>query len=182
MSRRQLNFKRRDVHIGGATPYVGTHPGVLTGAADQKLLLRNEYLVAEPDSETLYVQQVVERVARALLTHAGVAFGTSHNLGQMAEALPLEHPFRERIRAFDAFSSAVTAFPPARQEHPEQSLTRAETWPPCACSLQDRKLMVQDDEFQQQIKGLAEPRPHCRKPSKDPSCHSFSVSDNAPMT
>jgi hypothetical protein len=59
---------------------------------------------------TLYVQQVVERVARALLTHAGVAFGTSNNLGQMAEALPLEHPFRERIRAFDAFSSAVTAF------------------------------------------------------------------------
>jgi hypothetical protein len=58
----------------------------------------------------LDVQQVVERVARALLTHAGVAFGTSHNLAQMAEALPLEHPFRERIRAFDAFSSAVTAF------------------------------------------------------------------------
>src|SRR5215469_6905757 len=62
------------------------------------------------EDATLYVQQVVERVARALLTHAGVAFGTSHNLGRMAEALPLEHPFRERIRAFDAFSSAVTAF------------------------------------------------------------------------
>jgi hypothetical protein len=30
-----------------------------------------------------------------------------------------------------------------------------ETWPPCACSLQDRKLMAQDDEFQQQIKALA---------------------------
>jgi HEPN domain-containing protein len=54
------------------------------------------------EDATLYVQQVVERVARALLTHAGVAFGTSHNLAQMAEALPLEHPFRERIRAFDA--------------------------------------------------------------------------------
>ena len=62
------------------------------------------------EDATLYVQQVVERVARALLTHAGIGFGTSHNLGQMAEALPLEHPFRERIRAFDAFSSAVTAF------------------------------------------------------------------------
>jgi len=62
------------------------------------------------EDATLYVQQVVERVARALLTHAGIAFGTSHNLAQMAEALPLEHPFRERIRAFDAFSSAVTAF------------------------------------------------------------------------
>jgi hypothetical protein len=29
---------------------------------------------------------------------------------KMAETLPLEHPFRERIRAFDAFSTAVTAF------------------------------------------------------------------------
>jgi hypothetical protein len=34
-----------------------------------------------------------------------------------------------------------------------------------------RKLMAQDDEFQQQIKALPEPRPHCRKPSKDPSRH-----------
>jgi hypothetical protein len=33
--------------IGGATPYVGTHPGVLVGTADQQLLLRNEYLAAE---------------------------------------------------------------------------------------------------------------------------------------
>jgi hypothetical protein len=31
--------------------------------------------------------------------------------------------------------------------------------------------MARDDEFQQQIKALAEPRPHCRKPSKDPSRH-----------
>jgi hypothetical protein len=31
--------------------------------------------------------------------------------------------------------------------------------------------MAQDDEFQQQIKALAAPRPHCRKPSKDPSRH-----------
>jgi hypothetical protein len=31
--------------------------------------------------------------------------------------------------------------------------------------------MAQDDEFQQQIKALAEPRPHCRKPLKDPSRH-----------
>jgi len=62
------------------------------------------------EDATLYVQQVVERVARALLTHAGVSFGTSHNLGQMAEAFPVGHPFKERIRAFDTLSSAVTAF------------------------------------------------------------------------
>jgi hypothetical protein len=32
--------------------------------------------------------------------------------------------------------------------------------------------MAQDDEFEQQIKALAEPRLHCRKRSKDPSRHS----------
>jgi hypothetical protein len=31
--------------------------------------------------------------------------------------------------------------------------------------------MAQDDEFQQQITALAEPRPHPRKPSKAPSRH-----------
>jgi hypothetical protein len=32
-------------------------------------------------------------------------------------------------------------------------------------------LMLQDDEFQQEVPALAEPRPHTRKPSKDPSRH-----------
>ncbi len=62
------------------------------------------------EDAALFAQQVVERVARALLTHAAVAFGTSHNLGQMAEALPDAHPLRDRIRAFDDLSIAVTAY------------------------------------------------------------------------
>ena len=36
---------------------------------------------------------------------------------------------------------------------------------------QRRELMAQDNKFQQEVKALAEPRPHCRKPSKDPSRH-----------
>jgi hypothetical protein len=31
--------------------------------------------------------------------------------------------------------------------------------------------MVQGNKFQQQVKALTEARPHCRKPSKDPSRH-----------
>ena len=38
-------------------------------------------------------------------------------------------------------------------------------------SLQHRELMAQDNKFQQEVKALAEPRPQCRKPSKDPSRH-----------
>jgi len=50
------------------------------------------------EDATLNVQQLVERVARALLTHAGIPIGTTHNLGQLAAALPEAHPFRERIK------------------------------------------------------------------------------------
>jgi hypothetical protein len=76
------------------------------GLRSAKILFREEQF----EDSTLFVQQVVERVARALLTHAGVAFGTSHNLGQMSAALPMGHPFKERILSFDDLSAAVTAY------------------------------------------------------------------------
>jgi HEPN domain-containing protein len=57
-----------------------------------------------------FAQQIVERVARALLTSAGVPFGTSHNLGQMASALPAGHPFKSRINELDVLSSAATKY------------------------------------------------------------------------
>jgi hypothetical protein len=76
------------------------------GPRSGNILFRNEQF----EDTALFLQQVVERVARALLTHAGVPFGTSHNIGQMADALPPEHPLRDRIRAFDDLSTAVTAY------------------------------------------------------------------------
>lgn len=76
------------------------------GLVSASLLLRAGQL----EDAALFLQQVVERIARALLTHSGVAFGTSHNIGQMADALPAAHLLRDRIRAFDDLSSAVTAF------------------------------------------------------------------------
>lgn len=79
--------------------------------ADRGVASAHALLKAEQFEDTaLYIQQIVERVARALLTHAGIPFGTSHNLAQMADALPGNHIFRERIRQFDAFSTAVTAY------------------------------------------------------------------------
>lgn len=62
------------------------------------------------EDAALNVQQLVERIARGLLTYAGIPFGTSHNLGQMAASFPSDHPFRDRIRAFDDRSIAVTAY------------------------------------------------------------------------
>src|SRR5215831_21352618 len=69
----------------------------------------------------------------------------------------------------DDDQTALPICPPARQEHPEQPLTRAEAWTPCACSLQHRELMAQGNKFHQEVRALAEPRR--TQPSKDPSLH-----------
>jgi HEPN domain-containing protein len=79
--------------------------------AERGLRSANALFEAEQyEDATLFAQQIVERVARALLVHAGISFGTSHNLGQMAEALPQGHPFKNKIRNFDDLSTAVTAY------------------------------------------------------------------------
>lgn len=50
------------------------------GAADQ-------LIDAFPRQAAYQLQQSVEKVARAILAHENIPFGTSHNLGQMAAAL-----------------------------------------------------------------------------------------------
>ena len=76
------------------------------GLKSAELLLRD----GQFEDAAYFAQQIAERVARALLTKAGVPFGTSHNLGQMASALPEGHPFKSRINGFDALSSAATKY------------------------------------------------------------------------
>jgi HEPN domain-containing protein len=57
-----------------------------------------------------FCQQSAEKIARAILTRAGVPFGTGHNLGQMASALPEAHPWRDKLRSLDKHSPAATRF------------------------------------------------------------------------
>jgi HEPN domain-containing protein len=76
------------------------------GLKSAELLFRD----GQFEDAAYFAQQIAERVARALLTKAGVPFGTSHNLGQMASALPEGHPFKSRINGFDALSSAATKY------------------------------------------------------------------------
>lgn len=76
------------------------------GLKSAELLFRD----GQFEDAAYFAQQIAERVARALLTKAGVPFGTSHNLGQMASALPEGHPFKSRINGFDPLSSAATKY------------------------------------------------------------------------
>jgi HEPN domain-containing protein len=63
-----------------------------------------------PRQAAYYVQQAAEKAARALLTAAGVPFGTGHNLGLMAAALPDDHPLKQRVTGLDRHSSAATLY------------------------------------------------------------------------
>jgi HEPN domain-containing protein len=63
-----------------------------------------------PRQAAYYVQQAAEKAARALLTAAGIPFGTGHNLGLMASALPDDHPLKPRVAGLDRHSSAATLY------------------------------------------------------------------------
>ena len=84
-----------------------------------------------------FCQQSAEKIARAVLAHAGVLFGTGHNLGQMAASLPPDHPWRAKLNALDKHSPAAT-----RYRYPGPTGRLAE--PPSAARLQEdvRELSV----------------------------------------
>ena len=84
-----------------------------------------------------FCQQSAEKIARAILTHEGVLFGTGHNLGQMAASLPSDHPWRAKLNALDKHSPAATRF-----RYPGPTGRLAE--PPAAKQLEDdiRELSV----------------------------------------
>jgi HEPN domain-containing protein len=63
-----------------------------------------------PRQAAYLAQQAIEKVARAVLAHEGIPFGTSHNIGQMAAALPPDHPWRPKLAAFDHLSPAATSY------------------------------------------------------------------------
>ena len=78
--------------------------------ADEELRAARILSRAAPRQAAYYIQQAAEKATRALLTSAGVPFGTGHNLGQMAAALPKEHPLRDRVAGLDRHSGASTFF------------------------------------------------------------------------
>jgi HEPN domain-containing protein len=90
--------------------------------AEEELSAARLLTSAVPRQAAYFVQQAAEKAARAVLTAAGVPFGTSHNLGQMAAALPAAHPLRTAVNALDKYSSAATKY---RYPNPAGRLSRA---------------------------------------------------------
>ena len=78
--------------------------------ADEERTAARSLLHSHPRQAAYLCQQAAEKAARALLEHAKVPFGTSHNLGQMADALPPDHPLRSQVMALDVLSPAATRY------------------------------------------------------------------------
>jgi len=92
--------------------------------AEEELSAARLLMSGAPRQAAYFVQQAAEKATRAVLTAAGVPFGTSHNLGQMAAALPPAHPMRMAINALDKYSSAATKY---RYPSPAGRLANART-------------------------------------------------------
>ncbi len=78
--------------------------------AEEELQAARQLVQPSPRQAAYLTQQCAEKIARAILTGAGVKYGTGHNLRQMAEALPAEHPWAEKIRPLNRLSPAATRY------------------------------------------------------------------------
>lgn len=78
--------------------------------AEEEAGAAEQLIDAFPRQAAYQLQQSVEKVARAILAHENVPFGTSHNLGQMAAAIPVGHAWRDALMVFDRLSPAATRY------------------------------------------------------------------------
>ncbi len=78
--------------------------------AEEELQAARQLAPSLPRQAAYLTQQSAEKLARAILTDAGVKYGTGHNLAQMAGALPAEHPWIEKILPLNKLSPAATRY------------------------------------------------------------------------
>jgi HEPN domain-containing protein len=78
--------------------------------ADEELHAAKMLASGAPRQAAYYIQQAAEKATRALLTAASIPFGTGHNLGLMASALPTGHPLKLRVAGLDRHSGAATLY------------------------------------------------------------------------
>ena len=78
--------------------------------AEEELQAARQLAQSLPRQAAYLTQQCAEKIARAILTDAGVKYGTGHNLAQMAQALPAEHPWIKKILPLNKFSPAATRY------------------------------------------------------------------------
>lgn len=77
--------------------------------ARKDLALAKSITATDPGNAAFHLQQAAEKLAKAVLAVENIAFGITHQIGALAQALPADHVFRADLAAFDRFSSYGTS-------------------------------------------------------------------------
>jgi hypothetical protein len=139
LRKRFENFSLRSMQIR-AHDRVRLRSGFV-GSLKSPVMHRPASMKLQPDSQfTLPLDDSSAKVRPVATSNSSIASGVT-------EDNPQRHPTTQTIPAFYYRFDSLTArdhqtalpiCPSARQKHPDQPLTRAEAWTPCASSLQRR--------------------------------------------
>jgi HEPN domain-containing protein len=69
-------------------------------------LLRQE----SPDDSAFFVQQSAEKLLRAVIEHAGIPAGRTHDIDDLAALLPDGHHWKQRFKEISRISSSATRY------------------------------------------------------------------------
>jgi HEPN domain-containing protein len=82
----------------------------LVGLAKEDLAVAKKLIADHPRHCAFCIEQVAEKLLKAVLTAEGIAFAPGHHrLGRLAEMLPPDHIWRADLMAFDSYTSFATA-------------------------------------------------------------------------
>jgi HEPN domain-containing protein len=79
--------------------------------AREDLVVAGKLMDQHPRHCAFNIEQAAEKLLNAVLTVEGIHFPTSHHqLGALAQLLPVDHVWRADLMAFDEFTSYATQF------------------------------------------------------------------------
>jgi HEPN domain-containing protein len=78
--------------------------------ARDDLSMARTLLASHPRGAAFHVEQAAEKLLKAVLTTEGIMFSAGHHqLGRLAETLPVDHVWRADLMAFDAYTTYATS-------------------------------------------------------------------------
>jgi HEPN domain-containing protein len=77
--------------------------------AREDLAVADKLLADHPRHAAFHIEQAAEKLLKAVLTAEAIRFPTHHQLGALAALLPVDHPWRADLMAFDGFTAYATA-------------------------------------------------------------------------
>lgn len=85
-------------------------PASFIALAREDLAVARKLIAEHPGPAAFHVEQAAEKLLKAVLTVEGIPFSAGHHqLGRLAETLPVDHAWRADLMAFDSYTTYATA-------------------------------------------------------------------------